>query len=526
MGITGQVSLARVGQNVRILEQTSDIIDVFDPNSTPALQAQDHVTLYPGDFRQALSANPITIPENVFLTILPGAIVQYGNIRGPLATRYENINGAIENIADLNIADQYTTQVEQQFPRVRVYPEQVQTQTGESVPFSGFDSLDEAATAAQPGDTVVVFPGDYFPTSNLFVDNVTWKFLEGSIIEYKPEFSSTYPHALFDDLKSVDGEDDPGGKTCRVFGDAEFIIGTQSAQPTSFATFDSSTTSAADWEEWHMYSVLGVNNSSSTVDFEAKRIRMENFADAAVKLSATDEVSVDVETVEMTDTLDLDQDISTVAGEVPTFCVINGILPSLTSGEIDVNVGNLEMNTSASTLPVYFVTGLNHDTQNRNPYEGSIEISASEVETPGPQFNSTFINFSSETSPEKLIIDETTTLENNSSIFLESSAAGPTTKFVLKNSEISTVGNVDRPPLVLSGDPDGFDINLSEVWLLSGPNANQAADFAIQNNTGSTDFEIKVYGDSFADAPVQDYQQILNDVLDNIAWSEDVNSLS
>lgn len=545
MGVTGQVSIARVGRTVQIKETVGDIVSVFDANQSPALQSGDHITIYPGDFRDPMRENPITIPDDVYMTILPGAVVEYGNLRGPLDQRYAQIDGAVQNIADLNIAHQYVTQIEKQSPRVRVYPEEVSSASGASVPFtsfdnitgaigsevpfSGFDELAGAAEAAEEGDTVVVFPGRYTPVRNLFVDGVTWHFLEGAIVEYKPDFTDIYPHALFDDLKAVDGTTDPGGKSCTVQGDGQFIIGTPNAQPSDTSQFDQATVSSVDWRDWHMYGLLGVNNSGSSIDFEAKSVTMENYADAALKISGSGEVNVDVERLDMLDTLQVDNGLPT--SQVPTFAMFNGVRPSLTSGKISVNVDKVKIEAPASP-PVYFGIGLNHNPSRRNTFTGEVDFSVGESEADDPQTNSDFIRFSDATSPSKLVFKDSTLLEGNAGVALQGATGPglPVTTFIVKNSEISTKDVSGFPPISLSGNPDGFDFHLSGCTLLTGEDidftVNQINTFSIGNRTNETNFKIKVYDQCFADAPVENFEEILHDELNSISWTGEVTSLS
>ena len=545
MGVTGQISIARVGRTVQIKEREEDVISVFDSNQSPTLQPRDHVTLYPGDYREPMRKNPIAIPEDVFLTILPGAVVEYGNLRGPLDQRYAYIEGAVQNIADLNISHQYITQVAKQNPRVRVYPEEVVSASGASVPFSnfdniaaavgsevpfnGFDELAAAADVAESGDTIVVFPGRYTPVRNLFVNGVTWHFLNGAIVEYAPDFENIYPHALFDDLKSVDGTSYPGGKSMSVQGNGEFIVGTPNPQPSDKNSFNSSTVSTVDWEGWHMYSILGVNNSSSNVDFEAKRIEMKDYADSAVKLSGTGEVNIDIERVDVLNSIEADSSLPT--SQIPTFAVFNGIRPSLISGNVSIEVDDLNIKTDSS---FYFAVGLNHNISRREPFEGNVTLQIKESRTGVPQTNSDFIRFSDSSSPKKLIMKGSTLLEGNSGVFLQGTT-GPTgnlpvTKLIIKDSEISTENVSEVVPITLSGDPDGFDVHLSESRLLTGGevdfNASEINTFSVKNSTNSTDFDIKVYNQCFADAPIEDYESILHDELNNISWNSEVNSLS
>lgn len=547
MGVTGQISIARVGRTVQIKEREEDISSVFDPNQSPTLQPGDHVTLYPGDYREPMRKSPIAIPENVFLTILPGAVVEYGNLRGPLEQRYTYIEGATQNIADLNIAHQYTTQVEKQSPRVRVYPEDVTSASGASVPFSsfdnvtgaigsevpfsGFDELAAAADAAESGDTIIVFPGRYTPVRNLFVNGVTWHFLDGAIVEYTPSFENIYPHALFDDLKSVDGTSDPGGKSLSVQGNGEFIIGTPNPQPSDLSSFNSSSISTVDWEGWHMYSLLGVNNSSSNVGFEAKRVEMKNYVDGAIKLSGTGEVNIDVEKIDILDSLQADSTLPT--SQIPAFAVFNGVRPSLVSGNVSIKVGDLNIKTG-STPPTYFAIGLNHNSSRREPFEGSVKFRIGESETNVPQTNSDFIRFSDSSSPKKLTLEGSTLLEGNAGVALQGTT-GPTgslpvTKLIVKNSEISTANVPSTPPITLSGDSDGFDIHFSGSRFLTGEDidytVSNISTFSVGNLTNTTDFDIKVYDQCFADAPIEDFDSILHDELNNISWSSEVKSLS
>lgn len=553
MAITGQVSLARVGRSVQIFETTADLIDVFDPNTSPTLQEGDHITLYPGDFRDGLRDNPIQIPKDVYVTILPGALVGYDSLTGPLADRYSYISGQVSNIADLNIAQQYATQSGEQGTRVRIYPEQIQT-AGATVPFIEVEDLDEAAetisNSQNSGQTVVVFPGFYEPTSNLYFDNTTWYFLEGATVRYVPDFNQdstgekTYPHALFDDLKDADGEDDPGGKDIEVYGNGEFQVGTADPQPvrdysSNTELFDSTTQSAVDWKGWHLYSILAVNNSGSSAHFEAKKVQTEEYADGAFKLSATSDVNIQLEKGVVKSSIK--QDTSLPSSLVPSFFVINGIPPSLDAGKIEIGVEDFFI--EAGTSPdVRYGVALNHNPDpestngipnDRNPYNGDLQFEAKKARKADAQTGSQFIRVTTAASPNKFVIQNTFVKENNPGVIFESppvSADAPETKVIIKNSEISTKNVLGQPPLDFSGNPNGFDASIHNSWFLTGESVNfeaaSVSTFSIENNTGNTDWTIKVYGDSFGDAPIQNFNQILHNELNNFSWADDVQSIS
>lgn len=553
MAITGQVSLARVGRSVQIFETTEDLIDVFDPNTSPTLQEGDHITLYPGDFRNDLQDNPISIPSGVYLTILPGALVGYNSLTGPVSSRYTYISGNVSNIGDLNIAAQYTTQSGEQGTRVRIYPQEVQS-AGATVPFIEVDDLDEAAQelkerqdAGETGQTVVVFPGLYEPTSNLYFDTTTWHFLDGTVVRYTPDFnqgavgSKTYPHALFDDLKDTNGEDDPGGKDIEVYGNAEFQIGTVNPQPSrdysnNTQLFDSTTKSAVDWKGWNLYSVLAVNNSGSSAHFEAKKVRTEEYADGAFKLSATSDVNVELE--EGVIKSSIKQDTALPSPFVPSFVLVNGVPPSLDSGTIEIDVEDFFVE-SGTAPDVRYAVALNHNPDpessndipnERNPYDGNLEFAVREARKADAQTGSQFIRITTAASPNEFVIRDTITQENNPRVLFEGSTAGPETKVIIKNSEISTENITGQPPLDFNGDPAGFDASIHDSWFLTGESVNFGAasisTFSVGNNTGSTNWTIKIYGDSFGDAPIQDFNQILHDELNNFSWADDVQSIS
>lgn len=529
MAVTGQISIARVGRSVQIFEEETDINDVFDPNASPRLQAGDHVTLYPGDFRPPLRDESITIPSNVFVTILPGALVEYDVINGPLAQRYENIDGEIVNIADLNIADQYTTEAETQSPRVRIYPENSQTGQGITVPFDGYNELDAAAENAESGDTILVFPGTYTPQKNLFVNGVTWRFFEGAIVEYRREFDATvqYPHALFDDSHGVDGESDTGGKDCNVLGEAEFRIGTPNQQPDLGSdSFPSTSFSQVDWQTWQMYSIIGVNSNSS-IDFEAKKIRMDSYADAAVKVSGGDEVNIDVGEVEVKSSIEQNY---TSGGAFPTttplpsFCLLNGTDGTVNSGDISIRADEFTVEAKPSienTVP--FFVGFNDGSGGRNRFIGNVDLSIGETNFEEAQTQSHTIVLESDASPESLIIQDTKMFENSGGIVISGSASGPTIKFVVKETEVST-DNSTNAPLRFDGNGDGFEPNLDNSTFITGSTFNDP--FSIRDETLTGTFEIKVYSSCFADKPVDNFAQNLHDELNGIQWTEDVELLS
>lgn len=530
MAVTGQISIARVGRSVQIFEEETDINDVFDPNASPRLQAGDHVTLYPGDFRPPLRDESITVPSNVFVTILPGAEVEYDIINGPLAQRYENIDGEIVNIADLNIADQYTTESETQSPRVRIYSEDSQTGQGLTIPFEGYNELDSAAENAESGDTILVFPGTYMPQKNLFVNGVTWHFFEGAVVEYRREFDSAnqYPHALFDDSHDVDGESDTGGKDCNVSGEAEFRIGTENQQPDLGSTsFPSDTFSQVDWQTWQMYSIVGVNSNSS-INFEAKKIRMDDYADAAVKVSGGDEVNIDVGEVEAKSTIEQtytsgDAFPTTVA--LPAFCLLNGTDGTINAGDVSITVDEFKIEAKASSEnSVPFFVGFN-DNAGRNNFTGNIDLSIGETNFEEPQNQNQTIKLENDVTPEKMIVSDTTMFANSGGVAVAGSNPqnNPVTKLIIKETDITT-DNSTNAPLLFDGNGNGLDPHLDNSSFITGDTFNDP--YSIRDATFNSDFEIKVYSSCFADKPVQNFVDILHDELNGIQWTEDVELLS
>jgi len=542
MGITGQISLARVGRSVQIFERASDLIDVFDQNVSPTLEPNDHITLYPGDFRDVLKNNSIQIPDDIFVTILSGALVGYDTISGPLQDRYRYITGAIENISDLNIANQYTTETERQLSRIRIYPDEVNPTTS----FEEVDDLDKAAEIVETGETVVVFPGVYEPSRNLYVEGTTWKFLDGTVVRYNPEFeetsSGTYPHALFDDLKDIDGVDDPGGKDVEVYGKGEFQVGTSTPQPlnlpsdygTGSELFDDATTSDIDWKAWNLYSILAVNNSSSSATFEARKVEMTEYADAAFKLSTSNDVDIDIE--EGTIRSDIQDDSDVPTSLTPSFVVVNGV-PLTSSGtpSIDVNVSDFLIESGVSPN-LRFAVGINHNPDpestndipnERNPFTGDLNFEVQKAASNTDQTGSQFIRITNLSSPSTFFVDNTHTGSNNGPILLNGSTVN-TTKFVIKESALETSGG--QAPVELDGDPAGFDANIHNTFLLTNETVDfdlaAISTFSVSNFTGSVDFEVKIYGDSFGDAPIEDFREILHPELNNFSWSSDVEALS
>mgnify|MGYP006926868688 CR=1 FL=1 len=131
MGLIGQVSLARAGTALELEFDVEDLKDVIENQARPF----GHVTLHPGDFSNL--DEEIQIPEGVAVTILPGADVEYtddfrdpgcpdncavfdhdgnpndSNQTHPLSgdfKRYDrpNFTGHVENIADLNLASEWS----------------------------------------------------------------------------------------------------------------------------------------------------------------------------------------------------------------------------------------------------------------------------------------------------------------------------------------------------------------------------------------------------------------------------------
>lgn len=528
MAVTGQISVARVGRSVQIFERTSDINQVFDPNTTPDLQTGDHVTLYPGDYRNDLENDPITIPENVFLTILPGAIVGVQTITGPIQQRYRYIDGAISNIADMNLADQFTTQIERQSSRIRVYSEETKI-SGSEVPFRGFSSLDDAAEEASRGDTVLVFPGNYEPSKNLYKRGVDWHFMEGAIVKFaKENFEDKYPHALYDDKRLTDGTLDATGSTeCNVYGRGEFIIGTENLLPNK--------TSTNFWNEWNLYGLLALN-ADSFMDFNAKKVTMVDNADAAIKVSSAQDININIDKVEFTQELAENIDINKT-GSIPSFCIFNATdtdFNEFGTFSLDVREFIVRERPEGEDIEVYFLSSVKKGEYNpsRQPFQGDIHVELEETTIEHPQVSTNTILCSGGLSPKKFIISDSVISENGSGIKVigskvtESGTELPQTKFVIKDSIISTKGSLNKPPLILEGVPSGFDINLKSTDLITGeenvdfesPRSNK---FSVKNSTSNNNYEIKFYGGCYADSPVQNFDEILHPELNDVQWTQE-----
>lgn len=579
MAITGKISLARPGEAVQTFQRVDEIENIFDINSSPSLQANDHVTLYPGDFTDI---NNITVPENVYVTILPGALVQYNEIE-KVENRYVHIDGAVKNVGDLNLASRYETSSSFQFSSVRVYPAGSDDRlSGVSAPYISFDNLDDAIEEIKNGDTIVVFPGEYSPTKNLMVNGTTWNFLPGAEVTFDPDFEniirevddenigtdidgdgqneieSVCPHALFDDSKSIIGVTQEGtAKSVDILGEGTFIIGSSGIQNLLERTTDGdgfSDTYAADtisavtdWEGWHRYGLLGITHQSSEVKFEAKKVRMEENIDAAIKYSNCETLDIDVDTVEVANSHDAGSNVKNIGSEisgffpdprpkVPAFMIINGTNKTRSGKEhTDLKISNFEFGDGWNG-EMYGVVGMNHtpeipafSSDHRKPYEGtiSIEFEGHPNITQAVSFSGRIENSGyGRTSPRKVVIKDSNFY---SPVFYRGNTQhsdlgwreDEISDLIIKNTEIST--EEDVPPITISGDVSNTNFSLSSVWLINEQGG--VGQVSIEDSTDSTNFELKVYGSSFANLPVQNYDEVLHDQLNNIIWTEDVTSI-
>jgi hypothetical protein len=529
MAITGVISLARAGETVQIFQNPSDLNDIFDPNASPSLQPFDHVTLYPGDFTDI---DPIEIKDDddVYLTILPGAQVEYTfaleqlDKAKRLADRYQHINGAVQNVADLNIAHLYETTVEKQLARVRRY----KNGSGESLddgmtPFAEYNNLDDAAEDANEGETVVVFPGDYEPENNLLADGVTWKFLPGSTVTFEPSYgTSTYPHALFDDSKNANGVSENSSVEAKIYGDGEFIIGREEETQTKLAETNS------DWDNWHKYSLIAVSNAASEITFEADQVKVKKFdeqgkeieskIDGVIKYANAKSLDINIRELRFGSKVDVGDNVSggTLFGEreapFPAFLIVNGFIGSSAENEvIDIDIENVfieEGENSRESFP-YLVSGVNPN--DNNGFSGELKA-IFENHTGLEEERAIYFPSDAGHFPEQLLLEDS---EIRGEVFFAGSSQ--TTKLILKESEIY---DSSEAPVILAGNSSALDVSLSEAWLLS-----DGGTYSIKNETGDTAFEIKVYQNSFANLPVQDFKQVLHDELNNVAWSEDVGSI-
>lgn len=544
MAITGQVSLARVGEDVRVFREEADINDIFDPSSSPLLQSFDHVTLYPGDFTEIDSFN---IPSDVYVTILPGADVRYGvddlgeaSQLDRLSDRYLDIGGAVENVADLNLSSEFKTSVEKQYARVRVYIPEEKVGNTYPNPYFEYNTLDAAIENVSSGDEVIVFPGTYYPTKNLLVNDVSWKFLPGTKVVWDPDFvrdldnldpsNQIYPHGLFDDSKKPDGRIEGSSKSANILGDATFVIGTEADGDGNGQTllkrlesdeesdyYNSGTIAEADWKGWHKYSLLSISNNSSDVTFEARRVVVENTIDGVVKFSKCNSLDIDIDTVEIKSSQDAGQNVkdleyidgSPINPKVPAFFILNGTQDRVAAdGEIEVNISNFSV---GSGNPFYFLTALNHSTTGNNERyafdKGKITVTVEKAENLEEA-----INFS-EHSPDKISVERSKFL---SPIVYEPNPDSPT-ELIIKDSEISAGSD---HAIIVNGDVSNFGISLSGAWLLSDTN------FSIKDDTNSdTTLNIKAYKNSFANKEIENFEDALHDEINNVIWTEDVESI-
>jgi len=517
MGVTGQISVARIGQSVRILEQPSDIVDLFDPAiSPPSLESGDHVVLYPGDFQPTLSSDgPITIPTDVTVTILPGALVGYDNV-DDITNRYSYIEGEIENIADLEISNLYATEVERQAPRVRIYPRDVTALSGQEVPFFGFDTLDEAVEQVDPGDTVVVFPGEYFPKKNLYVDGVTWNFLDGTTVTYNKNFDggSIYPHALFDDNKDVSGENFSGGaKNMEILGNAEIRVEPPEPQPTGIAP--PSGAEDLDWDSWNLYSFLAVNAAGSRVSVEGKRLVMSGDADGLVKASGGSRLDFDFDEIVVEDGL---ESTGSIPIDSPGAFVFNGGgALNISGGEVKADINSIIYDGFGAS----FAYGAN--TSDRvETFKGRLDFEVEDVVIRNSFTEVPYLlDFETEASPSLLVLRNTESRGSVKGIVLSGDGTGSTKLFV-KDSVVDVSNTGQSSPIRLVGDFNEIDPVLHDSWLICG-NGNSSP--SISGSVGSNwPNQIKVFGNSFADNAPAEPQYSLDDEFNNIIWGDDVEN--
>ncbi len=552
MAITGQVSLARVGEDVKVFNEEEDINDIFDPAASPLLQPFDHVTLYPGDFTEI---EAFDVPSDVYVTILPGAAVRYGvdNLGDAsqldrLSDRYRDIGGAVENVADLNLSSEFKTSVEKQYARVRVYIPEDQVGDRYPNPYFEYNTLDAAIETVNPGDEVIVFPGTYYPSKNLLVDDVSWKFLPGTKVVWDPDFerdldtsdpsNNVYPHGLFDDSKDLNGLVDGSSKSANILGDATFVIGTEAdgdgngqrllprLEDSDYLSYYNDETEAnSDWREWHKYSLLSISNNSSDVTFEARRVVVENVIDGVVKFSKCNSLDIDIDTVEVKSGQDAGENVKNIEyidgtplnPKVPAFFILNGNQNAAAAdGDVGVDISNFVVETQN---PFYLLTALNHSTTGDNERfafdNGTLSFSVEEAET-GENFEEA-IGFAKH-SPDEISVEDSKLL---SPIVYEPNADSPT-ELIIKESEVS--GGSDYA-LTVSGDATNFGISLSGAWLLSDANLSVKDDTDAASGGGSTNLEIKAYKNSFANKEIENFEDALHEEINNVIWTEDVESI-
>jgi hypothetical protein len=499
------------------------------------LEPQDHVTFHPGDFTDGnvdwAAEGKVTIPEDVFVTILPGARFDYDDIETTnLQQRYEYLDGFIENVADLNLDSEqaFKVDLEGQGSRIRIYSQDVTTSGGLIRPFTETKTLDEAAEVAEAGDTIVVFPGDFFPTKNLFKNGVTWNFLAGSRVFYDHEFGSgEYPSALFDDSRTVDREEDQNVMSGAVKGQGEFWI-----NPAKYPATDEAVQTGGDWEGWNLYSIFASTKQDTEFAFEADKVVMDEYADSAFKISGGGKLTFDVRQVVIKDTVKdpngtVPLDVST--GVIPSVFVSTGYnsgsnLPFVqdqSSNDVKINVEELVIEGNANPSSYFWVSvdptnaADNLDVQ----WEGNVLISINDTEIETPQNGAvSLFTFTTNTSPRSIRIEDTNVLGNHSALDFHNSSA---TNCVvsLKNCVFDGRGHINSPIIV--EDPF-IDLQLDSVRLLAGTNQ-----YSIEDRTGLSNWEgqIKVFGSSFADKPVENQNANLNDELYQIVVTEDVASI-
>lgn len=515
MGVTGQISVARIGESVRIFEQPSDVVDLFNPAvDPPSLESGDHIVLYPGDFRPTLSSKgPIDIPTDITMTILPGALVGYDDV-DDISNRYSHFTGEIENIADLEIANLYATEVERQAPRVRIYPEDVTELSGAEVPFLGFDTLDEAVEQVDPGDTVVVFPGEYFPKKNLLVDDITWNFLDGTIVTYNKDFvgGSVYPHALFDDNKDISGENFSGGaKSAEILGNAEFRVEPPQPQPTGISTTGGND---IDWDGWNLYSFLAVNAEGSRVSVEGKRLVMGGDADGLVKISGGSRLDFNFDEVLIEDGLG---DTSSIPLSAPSIFTFNG------GGALNIEGGEVHADFGAlihDGFGAHLASGVNTDDR-QTTFKGRLDFEVKDVIVENSFANSVYLfDFESEASPNPLILRKTESRGDVRGIVLSGNGSGSTKLFV-KDSVIDVSGT-GSSPVELVGDFNNIVPVFHDAWLICG-NSN-SSDSILGSNGSNWPNKIKIFGNSFADNAPSEPEFSLDDEFNNIIWSDEVEN--
>lgn len=125
-------------------------------------------------------------------------------------------------------------------------------------------TLREAKALAEPGDTIVVYPGTY-DEGNLLKNGVNWFFMPGAIVYYNnPSITSGNARGIFDDR-------DTGAVTCRIGGFGEFVFNA------GMAAFSGSPNYAPVNGPAALIGGIVIQNAGSNITIQCRSVKVRSF---------------------------------------------------------------------------------------------------------------------------------------------------------------------------------------------------------------------------------------------------------